>query len=208
MERVLAEPGPCQGRHVTITESWAWIDRWLSQHAPTTYAVLAPPATDAELSAAQQVVEFPPELIESLRCHNGLTTWANLLPEAQPSSCAEIAANWQLRMDLAEEYDSFAAGYWHPTWIPWADSDGDLQVIDLHRARLGMAYHDGTGDFTNAYPSLASYLESVVESLHTGTGINNWYPYLTPHHELWWDQGPDRQFVNNEPLVRVPTSAQ
>jgi cell wall assembly regulator SMI1 len=189
---------------VTITESWAWIDRWLSQHAPTTYAVLAPPATDAELQAAQQVVEFPPELIESLRCHNGLTTWANLLPEAQPSSCAEIAANWQLRMDLAEEYNSFAAGYWHPTWIPWADSDGDLQVItpDGH---LAIAYHDGTADFTTVYPSLPSYLASVVESLHTGTGINNWYPYLTTHHELWWDQGPNKQSVNNEPLVRVPS---
>jgi hypothetical protein len=195
---------------MSITESWVWIDRWLERHAPATYAVLAPPATDAELQAAQQVVGFPPELIESLRCHNGLTTWANLLPEAQPSACEEIAANWQIRMELAEDFNGFTnqpEPYWHPAWIPWADSDGDLQVIDLHHARLGMAYHDGTGDFTDAYPSLTSYLESVTHALQTSTPINNWYPYLTTHNELWWDQGPNKQSVNDEPLIRVPSHA-
>jgi cell wall assembly regulator SMI1 len=49
---------------VSITASWNELDRWLSQHAPATYAVLAPPATDAELDAARQVVELPPELLE------------------------------------------------------------------------------------------------------------------------------------------------
>jgi hypothetical protein len=67
-----------------------------------------------------------------------------------------------------------------------------------------MAYYDGTGDFTDAYPSLTSYLESVAQALHTSTPVNNWYPYLTAHHELWWDQGPDKQFVNDEPLIRMP----
>ena len=195
---------------MTITESWRSIDAWLTRHAPATYAVLAPPASDAELRAAQAVIELPPELVESLSCHNGLTAWANILPEGPPSSAAEIAANWQLRMDLAPDFDGFTVHppnpepYWHPSWIPWADSDGDLHIIDTHTGRVGMAYHDGTGDFTNAWPTLTSYLHAVTQALHHSTGINNWYPYLTAHQELWWDQGPNKTTVNNEPLIRVP----
>ncbi|MFI7062001.1 hypothetical protein ACIBL3_13540 [Kribbella sp. NPDC050124] len=58
---------------MTITQSWRSIDAWLTRHAPATYAVLAPPATDAELAA----MDLPPEVVESLRCHNGLTATSN-----------------------------------------------------------------------------------------------------------------------------------
>ncbi|TDW17137.1 SMI1/KNR4 family protein [Kribbella kalugense] len=190
---------------MSITDSWSRLDGWLSQHAPATYAVLAPPATDAELQAG---VALPPEVVESLRCHNGLAEWANLLPEAQPSTAAQIAENWQLRIDLADEFavhPPASEPYWHPAWIPWADSDGDLQVIDVRTGRVGMAAHDGTGDFADGWPDLASYLVAVVDSLHTGAGVNGWYPYLTTHQELWWDRGPDQRAVNDEPLVRVPS---
>jgi cell wall assembly regulator SMI1 len=199
---------------MTITESWQQIDAWLTRHAAATYAVLAPPATDADLQACNAVVELPPELVESLRCHNGLTDWANILPEGAPSSTAEIAANWQLRMELAADFDGFtvhppnAEPYWHPSWIPYADSEGDLQIIDLRPGRaygrVGMAYHDGSADFTESFPDLTTYLEAVAHALHTSTGVNGWYPYLTTHQELWWDQGPDKSTLNNEPLVRVP----
>ncbi|WP_329003488.1 hypothetical protein OHA18_09340 [Kribbella sp. NBC_00709] len=195
---------------MSITASWSALDSWLAQHAPTTYAVLAPPVTDADLRTTATVVELPPELIESLRCHDGITTWANLLPEAQPSSAAQIAENWQLRMELAADFDGFTVQppseepNWHPAWIPWADSEGDLQVVDVRSGRLGMASHDGTGDFTDSWPDLAAYLSDVVDSLHHGTGVNGWYPYLTTRQELWWDRGPDQRAVNDEPLVRVP----
>ncbi|MGW6198792.1 SMI1/KNR4 family protein [Kribbella sp. NPDC055110] len=199
---------------MSISDLWSRIDGWLVRNAPATYGVLAPPATDSELEAAQRVVALPAEVIESLRCHNGLMSWANLLPEAPPSSAGQIAENWQLRMDLAADLDGFVVRqpesepYWHPAWIPWADADGDLQVIDLRpgpeRGRLGMAAHDGTGDFTVSWPDLTSYLSEVVHSLHHGTGVNGWYPYLTTHQELWWDRGPDQETVNDEPLVRVP----
>ncbi len=199
---------------MTISDSWRQLDRWLAQYAPATYAVLAPPATDAELQAVRKVVALPPELIESLRCHNGLTTWANILPEGPPSSTTEIAANWQLRMELAPDFDGFTVHppnpepYWHPSWIPWADSEGDLHVIDLRpgpsHGRLGMAYHDGTADFFDSWPSLEAYLEAVVHAVHTSTGVSGWFPYLTTHEELWWDQGPAKTTLNDEPLVRTP----
>lgn len=146
---------------MSITESWASIDQWLARHAPATYAVLAPPAGDLDLEAC---IELPPEVIESLRCHNGLTTWANLLPEGPPSSTTEIAANWRLRMELAPDFDGF----------------------------------------TESWPTLTTYLQAVVRALHTGTGVSGWYPYLTSHQELWWDQGPTKTTLNDEPLVRAP----
>lgn len=192
---------------MTITESWRSIDAWLARHAPATYAVLAPPATGAELAA----MDLPPEVVESLRCHNGLTEWANVLPEGPPSSAAEIAANYRIRLDLAEDfvYPPDQEPYWHPAWIPWSDSDGDLQFVDLRpgptHGQLALAPHDGPVDFIDAFASLTGYLQAVVHSLDHGTGINNWYPYLTTHHELWWDQGPDKRSVNDEPLARAPT---
>jgi cell wall assembly regulator SMI1 len=199
---------------MTITESWRQIDRWLAQYAPASHAVLAPPASDADLQACNAVIELPPELVESLRCHNGLTEWANILPDGPPSSTTEIAANWELRMDLAPDFDGFTVHppntdpYWHPSWVPWADSEGDLQIIDLRpgpsHGRLGMAYHDGTADFTDSWPNLTTYLQAVVRALHNGTGVSGWYPYLTTHKELWWDHGPNKTSVNNEPLTRVP----
>ena len=201
---------------MTITESWRQIDHWLAQYAPATHDVLAPPASDADLHACNAVIELPADLVESLHCHNGLTTWANILPEGPPSSAAEIAANWQLRMDLAPDFNGFTVHppntepYWHASWIPWADSEGDLQIVDLRpgpaRGRLGMAYHDGTADFTESWPTLTTYLQAVVHALHTSTGLNGWYPYLTTHDELWWDQGPDKRSLNNEPLTRAPSA--
>jgi cell wall assembly regulator SMI1 len=206
----MREHRPGNVQPVSITASWSRLDGWLARYAPATYAVLAPPVTNAELQAAHDVVALPPEVVESLRCHNGLTEWANLLPEAPPSSAAQIGENWQVRMELAADFDGFTVHppasepYWHPAWIPWADSDGDLQVIDVRTGRVGMAAHDGTGDFADSWPDLAAYLVAVVDSLHTGAGVNGWYPYLTTHQELWWDRGPDQQTVNDEPLVRVP----
>jgi cell wall assembly regulator SMI1 len=209
----------------SVTESWERIDSWLARHAAPSFALLAPPVTDADLHFTQQVVDLPPELVESLRCHDGLLTWANLFPSQPPSRCRIIAANWQMRMDLAPDFDGFTVHppndepYWHPQWIPWADGDGDLQVIDLRpgpdHGRLGMAYHDSSGDFSESWPSLPAYLADVARSLYSGAGVGEWYPYLLSDGTLWWDLGPDRKAVTNpllegtatppEPLVRAPT---
>jgi hypothetical protein len=70
-----------------------------------------------------------------------------------------------------------------------------------------MAYHDGTADFSDSWPDLTTYLEAVVQALHTSTGVNGWYPYLTTHDELWWDRGPDKTSVNDEPLLRAPADS-
>jgi cell wall assembly regulator SMI1 len=76
----------------TITESWNAIDTWLRGHAPTTAAMLAPGAEPEEIAAAETTLglTFNPELVESLRQHNGVQDSTAVLPMGVPLSLDEI----------------------------------------------------------------------------------------------------------------------
>jgi cell wall assembly regulator SMI1 len=193
-----------------ITAAWARIDAWLAAHAPPTLALFAGPASDHAVRAAASTigVELPDELVASLRCHDGLLDWANALPEAPPIGARQIADVWRDRMHIAADAPPFEGEpWWHPLWIPYADADGDVQVIDLrpgpYRGRTGMAFHDGSGDFSRSWPSLGVYLDDVVRALYEGGGVGVWHPYLTSRREMWWDL-PGRQAVGQEPLSPAP----
>lgn len=187
-----------------VSESWRRIDAWLAAYAPASLALLNPPVTEDALQSAQRAVgvELPAELVESLRCHDGLSRWSHLLPVKPPLSAAEIADHWEDSMDIAEGLEEDTGKdepWWHPLWIPWAESNGDAQVIDLRpgagNGRVGMAYHDGSGDFSDAWPSLAAYLHAVVEALYSGEDVRGDYPLLTPAGELFWDLGAHGEYV-------------
>jgi cell wall assembly regulator SMI1 len=201
---------------LSVSQCWDRIDAWLALHAPSSLAFLGPPAADLDVQAAQRTigVEFPAELLESLSCHDGLRGWTNLLPEQPPSSARHVAEHWQMCMEVAEDVDGFTTHpgneepWWHPLWIPWAESDGDAQVIDLRpgqgQGRVGLAIHDGCGDFSDSWPSLAAYLRDVVRALYDGGGVHGWYAYLTEDGELWWDVGDDCSSLNGQQLSRAP----
>ncbi|WP_258572634.1 hypothetical protein [Streptomyces sp. KM273126] len=57
-----------------ISESWTRIENWLAEHAPATYAALAPPADPADIAAAERVIGRPllKPLVMSLSRHDGL----------------------------------------------------------------------------------------------------------------------------------------
>jgi cell wall assembly regulator SMI1 len=199
-----------------VNESWVRIENWLERHAPTSMAVLAPPADPGEIVAAQAKLglTFPAELVESLRRHNGLLEWANLLPENPPLSVAGIVEHRQMCMDVAESVDGFTSPepgvepWWHELWIPFAGSDGDAQVIDLRAGpgygRLGWAVHDNGGNFDGAWPTLGVYLAETAEALLNGTAVKGWYPYLTLDGDLWWSTANQSE-LNGEPLRPAPT---
>lgn len=195
-----------------ISISWSQIDAWLSAHAPASLALLNPPAADKDIAYAERIigVAFPGHLRESLSIHDGLSAWGNLLPEQSPLSAVRIAEHWQMCMDIHEPNDEEPGEepWWHPLWIPWAESDGDAQVIDLRpgpgHGRLGTAVHDDGGDFEHGWPSLAAYLAAVAEALSYGGGVGGWYPYLTHDRQLWWDLGPDQTTLNRDPLTPAP----
>ncbi len=152
----------------SVADSWARIDAWLAAHAPASMAALRPPADPDSIADAQYElgVEFPPELVASLSCHDGLDRWANLLPEAPPLAAHRIVEHWRMCMEIAEDTGGLQPRpwddepWWHPLWIPWAEDGGDAQVIDLRpgpgQGRVGVAVHDGGGDFSDAWPSLTA----------------------------------------------------
>ncbi|HEY1176054.1 MAG TPA: SMI1/KNR4 family protein [Phytomonospora sp.] len=194
----------------TVAAAWARIDAWLAEHAPASRELLNPPVTDADLAAAEAVVgrEFPAEIRESLRCHDGLSAWGNLLPRQPPSSAREIAAHWRLCMDILDDDEDDEDPWWHPLWIPWAELDGDSQVIDLRpgpdHGKLGSTSHDDVGLY-DLWPGLAAYLHAVADALDAGGAVGYWHPYLLDGPdgvELWWSRAGETE-LHGKPLRPV-----
>ncbi|MEU4560592.1 SMI1/KNR4 family protein [Actinoplanes sp. NPDC023936] len=199
----------------TVTEAWTRIERWLRQYTPRSGALLAGPATSDLIRTAedQTGVAFPAELVESLLRHDGLTEWANLLPEATPLGVKHIIEQYEIRMDIAPDVDGFtvhapgAEPWWHDLWLPFADAGFGLQVIDLRpgpqRGRVGMAPASNPADFSDAWPSLTAYLTAVADALEQGGAVGEWHPYVTDDETLWWDLAGKTE-VNGELLRPAP----
>jgi cell wall assembly regulator SMI1 len=176
----------------------------MRRHAPVSEAVLAGPADPGTIAAAEAKLglTLPTELVESLRRHNGLAEWANIMPGAMPLSAAQMVAYRQMRMQAASE-----GGWWHELWLPFGDAFGDAQFIDLRPGpsflRLGIAPHHGTADFSDAWPSLGAYLTAAADALESGGAAGAWHPYLTAKGELWWSFAGATE-LNGEPLRPAP----
>ncbi len=199
-----------------LAESWRLIDSWLAKHVPSEFALLNPPAPPEEIEGAERVlgVRLPGDLVESLLCHNGMSTWTTVFPEQSPLPVSGIVDQWRTCMEVAADNDGLTVRpwddepWWHPLWIPWAGSaGGSLQVIDLRagpgEGRLGWAGHGGGGDFTESWPDLASLLHAVAHALHEGGGVGGLHPYLTSRGELWWDE-PGSAELNGQPVTPAP----
>ncbi|MFJ3703962.1 MULTISPECIES: SMI1/KNR4 family protein [unclassified Streptomyces] len=198
------------------SESWRRIDAWLATHAASEFALLDPPATPDEIRGAERILgaRLPGDLAESLRCHNGVSTWTALLPEQSPLAVSGIVDRWQICMDVAAENEGLTPRpweeepWWHRLWVPWAESaDGATQVIDRRpgpdTGRLGWAGHSGGGDFTNSWPDLATLLHVVAQALHDGGGVRGLHPYLTTQDGIWWDEEGCGE-LNGHPLRSAP----
>ncbi|MEU7602466.1 SMI1/KNR4 family protein [Streptomyces sp. NPDC041003] len=198
-----------------VRSSWDRIDGWLREHAPASYENLAPPAAPGAVEEAQAEMglRFPAGLTDSLLCHDGLIGWDNVLPGPPPQSAAQIVRHWRMCVEIDGDEDPSDPGepgeepWWHPLWIPWAQSDGNAQVIDMregpHRGRLGTACHDDTAHFDDGWPSLAAYLAEVADVLDHGGLVDGCAPYLTCDGELWWDLEGETD-LNGEPLTPAP----
>ncbi|GAB7036185.1 MULTISPECIES: SMI1/KNR4 family protein [Catenuloplanes] len=200
---------------MSVHAAWERIERWMARHAPRSLALLAPPATPADIAALDAVLRFetPPALAESLRRHNGLTGRANLFPDAAPLSATSIAEHYETCMDVAEDVNGFdpdpetGEPWWDPWWVPFCADNGDALVVDLRpgpgHGRLGMARHAAGGDFTDGYPPLGPYLTAIADTLDHGGTVGSRHPYLTVDDELWWSL-PGGTGLNGTPLRPAP----
>lgn len=199
-----------------VDASWRRIDEWLAAHAPGSLGHLNPPAESREIEAVESTLEMrlPAELAQSLGCHNGTRGWTTLLPEGGLLAAAGIARRWQMSMEIARGNGGFEPWpgqdepWWHPLWLPWAESaDGVIRIIDLRpgsaSGRLGRAGHSGGADFTDAWPSLSVFLAAVAEALCDGRDVRGLHPYLTDDGDVWWDRADQRE-ANGAPLRPAP----
>ncbi|WP_446209776.1 SMI1/KNR4 family protein [Micromonospora sp. IBSANI012] len=170
---VAAEPDAATTARVNA--AWKRIEKWLAAHAPRTRASLRPAAPPERIAAlqARMSVPFPPDLVASLRRHDGVAAVDSfdLPPFYRPMPLDQIVADWEVSCSV------LAGGpldddWWHRAFVPFATAgDGGCLLVDQRpggHGRVGEFYpEDGTG-FDRWPASIAELLEGAARSLETG----------------------------------------
>ncbi|WP_306326469.1 SMI1/KNR4 family protein [Streptomyces venezuelae] len=165
-----------------VGDSWDRIDAWLREHAPRTFALLAPPATDAEIRATEELldVRFHPDLVASLRRHDGALSGLGAFQFPTHDRLLGLremveAAGFMRGMceDLSEEESE---GYWQHGFLKFGSYEGtsDGLTIDCRHDRdsygaVGRFFDETGTDFGRA-DSLGGYLAEVADELEGGGG--------------------------------------
>ncbi|MFF4602615.1 SMI1/KNR4 family protein [Streptomyces sp. NPDC001339] len=188
-----------------VESSWDRIDGWLRTHAPHTLASLCPPAADEEIRAAEKElnVTFPPDLVASLRRHNGVQDAAAEAAFRFPThdrllGVREIIEATQFLRDIAAELDEEDADgdegfyWWHQGYVQFGsyDATSDGLTIDCRPGRdaygaIGRFFDESGTDFGNA-ESLGAYLAHVADSLESGRTFQRDVP-VTFNGRLIWE---------------------
>jgi cell wall assembly regulator SMI1 len=182
-----------------VNAAWQRIEKWLGRHAPAGAHVLAPPATAARIDALQRQmsVAFPPDLVASLRRHDGLTAHGRfaLPPFYSPESLAGILADWKVNCGVAASEDTSWTGndpWWDRAYIPIAESgDGGCLLADQRpgrHGRVGEFYPEDGASFERWPGSVAELLEGTATSLETRRPYAGQYrPKVDADGVLDWD---------------------
>ncbi|MEU5693066.1 SMI1/KNR4 family protein [Actinosynnema sp. NPDC020468] len=142
-----------------VEESWDRIEKWLHATAPAAAERLSPPASAAAVGAAETTVglPFPPDLVASLRRHDGVTpygrdrfllpphwilvsleycveTWRRYTDELNHRQATEIESmdgeDEDAWSEPEEDEDAFWG--WSPGWFPIAaDGTGCHLLVEL-----------------------------------------------------------------------------
>lgn len=182
-----------------VNAAWQRIEKWLGKHAPVSAHALAPPAKSVAIDALQRQmsVAFPPDLVASLRRHDGLTARGRfaLPPFYSPESLAGILGDWKVNCGVAASEDTSWTGndaWWDRAYIPVAESgDGGCLLVDQRpggRGRVGEFYPEDGTSFERWPASLADLLEGTASALETGRPYAGQYrPKVGADGVLDWD---------------------
>jgi cell wall assembly regulator SMI1 len=201
----------------TVDESWDRILDWLTQHAPATMDRIAPPATAADIAAAQEAVgvDLPTDLVAWWQRANGsASSWShqrfNLLPIYRPCRI-EHALNsrqvwWQVWHDqmiergwLAEEDFTRAqsnpagteAGMWLSGFLPIASSGGGADLfVDLRSGPMYGCVREFDRVSTDGKPrwaNVTTMLADIADALENHSPIDGSRAHLNHDGTLYWD---------------------
>jgi cell wall assembly regulator SMI1 len=139
-----------------LEDTWDRIRSWLAANASEVLASLAPPATDAQLHAADSAmgVELPAEVRACYRIHNGQRPVLTPRPSHPPRrsvpaflygddwlSLDKMVEHWRMMKGLLDDevfkHPGLPRGpvrpvWWDPCWLPLTENhSGYMKCLDL-----------------------------------------------------------------------------
>jgi cell wall assembly regulator SMI1 len=187
---------PAAATTARVDKAWQRIEKWLAAHAPAGARALRPPASAARIDELQRrmSVAFPPDLVASLRRHDGVSGAAafTLPPFFAPSPLAGILRDWQVNCEvLADEDMDWTDAWWDKAFVPFAAAgDGGSLVVDQRpggHGRVGEFYAEDGTSFERWPASVAELLERTATSLETGRPYGGHYTPRVVGGVLDWD---------------------
>lgn len=180
-----------------VTKAWQRIEKWLAAHAPAGARVLGRPAPASRIDDVQRrmSVPFPPDLVASLRRHDGLSAGRgfDLPPFFAPSALDGILADWRLKCEiLARTGDAWDEPWWDRDFVPFAEAgDGGSLLVDQRpggHGRVGETFPEDGTSFERWPASVAELLEKTATSLETGRPYEGRYrPRVDQDGMLVWE---------------------
>lgn len=160
-----------------VDGSWGRIERWLTASL-STEVVWNPPADDAAISRAQRAagVAFPPDLVASLRRHNGVRAAGFTFPPFYaPMSTGEMTADARRLCAGDPDWDGRAVPVARDSggWYLYLDQDGRV------------AEHAPGGEGGVRAGSLADLLERTADVLE-GRRTDRYWPAVGADGVLSW----------------------
>ena len=215
-------PGPAESATVVpvddTEQAWDVIDGWIARFAPGSAGAQHPPAEPAAIAAAEREFgrAFPDDVRRSLRRHDGQPRYSTDLPWYPLLPLAEILETRRTVVELVEgedlgRDDGDGDGWgWHEGWLPVAELDSDLLVVDLRpgpgHGRLGWCPRDDAVVFGEPAPTLGAHLARVAAALTSGGAVDDEVPYVTAGGFLSWGPAGLETDDEGEALHRVPAS--
>jgi cell wall assembly regulator SMI1 len=186
---------PAAATTARVDAAWRRIEKWLAKHAPVDARTLRPPAPAEDVDALQRQmsVAFPPDLVASLRRHDGLTGYGfSLPPFFEPSSLVEIRSDWVVNCGVLDDQDtSWTEAWWDRRFVPFAAAgDGGSLVVDQRpggHGRVGEFYAEDGTSFERWPASVTALLEGTASALETGRPYAGQYTPKAIDGRLDWD---------------------
>ncbi|MGX7825708.1 SMI1/KNR4 family protein [Actinokineospora sp. 24-640] len=173
-DRVVAVPAEVATR---VDQAWERVERWLADTVPAE-VTWNPPASDAAIVRAQRAagVAFPPDLVASLRRHDGVRAGGFTFPPFYaPMSTGEIAAD-------ARKLCAHDAG-WDGAGVPFARDRGGWYLY-LDPAGRVAEHAPGTAGGPRA-ATLAELLDMTADLLE-GRRTDTYLPAVGADGVLSW----------------------
>jgi cell wall assembly regulator SMI1 len=204
----------------SVDASWDVILRWLELYAPAVAAEVRPPAPEADIQAAAEMVgrDLPDDLVALWRRADGLPgVWLlppffALYPIEQALESLRIMrriqAHYGTDPDYAEEYAETAAApagtagsQWLPQWLPIAGGGYELFVDLRPGPAYGclIAYDSEGGAGTPLWPGVAAMLADLAGGIQSDRWVQGWRIWGTEDGRIEWDERGRGGWWNGDP---------